>query len=151
MSKAYKLYASKDPNAIPTDADATAAARAEIRNLFVSSDQLQSRVALARVEFEKKKVFGDWQRRSFDCSLIFSYCPKLQLHVDSQLSNLVNTQIEESRYALELLASSTRDMENTRNSFSEIDKYCEKVQALLPRMSVFHFDLFESMPLKHWI
>ena len=55
-----------------------------------------------------------------------------QAQVDSHLSNLVNTQIEESRYALELLASSTRDMLTTRASFNDIDQYCEKVQALLP-------------------
>ncbi len=157
MSRAYKTFvASKDPDAIPTEADAEAAAIAEIKSMFATSDQIQNRVAQTRLEFEKKKVCARmhdctrslaweidkahvWSNRSpcqmlvklISLSPIHSKLPP-QAQVDSHLSNLVNTQIEESRYALELLASSTRDMLTTRSSFSDIDQYCEKVQALLP-------------------
>ena len=57
MSRAYKTFvASKDPDAIPTEADAEAAAIAEIKSMFATSDQIQNRVAQTRLEFEKKKV-----------------------------------------------------------------------------------------------
>ena len=70
--------------------------------------QLHGRVAATRAELEKKKAA-----------------------VDAQLSNLVNTQIEESRYALELLTQSTKDIATTRHTFTEIDQFCAKVQSLV--------------------
>ncbi len=67
----------------------------------------------------------------------------VQAQVDAQLSNLVNTQIEESRYALELLSSSTKDIATTRQTFSEIDQYCRKVQSDIKRTSRLGGSAFE--------
>lgn len=94
---------------IPSESEAESAAINVLRSLFSNSDQLTSKVAAARTDFEK-----------------------LKMQVDGQLSNLVHTQIEESRYALELLGGSCEDIGTIRDNFTDIDELCSNVIALLP-------------------
>eukprot|EP00455_Lapot_gusevi_P046967 TRINITY_DN6276_c0_g1_i2.p1 TRINITY_DN6276_c0_g1~~TRINITY_DN6276_c0_g1_i2.p1 ORF type:complete len:774 (-),score=175.20 TRINITY_DN6276_c0_g1_i2:58-2379(-) len=107
MSSKFKFNFS--PDSIPSEEEANQAAISEIRSLFQSSDQIASRVASFRAEYQKKKA-----------------------QVDAQLSNLVHTQIEESRYALELLGMSCSQISRIRQNFLAVDQYCKECQKLIP-------------------
>lgn len=98
-----------DESRFPTLQAADDAALHEIIEKFPNNDKLVQRIRTLRVHYETKKS-----------------------NVEAKLSTLVQTNLDESRLALQLLRESCKNMEKIRRNFLEIKERCVECQKLLP-------------------